>query len=106
LPAAPVRIPLAAPQAGSIAHINAEQVGLAAMKLGAGRFKKGDPIDYATGLLLHVKVGDQVEAGQALLEIHARTEAQAAAIHDELLSAYRWSDAPVAPGPLIYQQIT
>ncbi len=106
LPAAPVRVPLPAPRAGYIARIDAERVGLASMKLGAGRFKKGDPIDHATGLLLQAKVGDQVEAGQPLLEMHARSEAQAQAIQSELLSAYQWSDAPVAPGPLIYREIT
>ncbi len=106
LPTAPVRVPLTAPHAGYIAHINAEQVGLATMKLGAGRFQKGDPIDHATGLILTAKVGDQLEAGQTLLEIHARTEAQAAAVQEELLSAYHWSEAPVSPGPLIYSQIT
>jgi pyrimidine-nucleoside phosphorylase len=106
LPAAPMRIPLPAPRAGYIAGIDAERVGLATMKLGAGRFKKGDPIDHATGLLLYAKIGDQVEAGQPLLEIHARSEGQAQAIQDELLSTYQWSDAPVSPGPLIYSEIS
>jgi pyrimidine-nucleoside phosphorylase len=106
LPAAPVRMPLPAPRAGYIAGIDAERVGLATMKLGAGRFKKGDPIDHATGLLLYAKIGDQVEAGQPLLEIHTRSQEQGQAIQAELLSAYQWSDAPVSPGPLIYSQIT
>jgi pyrimidine-nucleoside phosphorylase len=105
LPTAPVRIPLPATRAGYIAGIDAERVGLATMKLGAGRFKKGDPIDHATGLLLYAKVGDEVEAGQTLLEIHARTAEQAQAIQEELLSAYQWSEAPISPGPLIYSEI-
>ncbi len=106
LPAAPVRLPLPAPRAGYIARIDAERIGLAAMKLGAGRFKKGDPIDHATGLLLYAKIGDQVDAGQPLLEIHARSQAQARAIQTELLSAYQWSDAAVSSGPLIYSEIS
>ncbi|HEY7358428.1 MAG TPA: thymidine phosphorylase, partial [Ktedonobacterales bacterium] len=105
LSATPVRVPLPAPRAGYIARIDAERVGLATMKLGAGRFKKGDPIDHATGLLLQAKIGDHVEAGQPLLEMHARSEAQAQAIQAELLSAYQWSDTPVAPGPLIFREI-
>ena len=105
LPAAPLRIPLPAPRAGYIAGIDAERVGLATMKLGAGRFKKGDPIDHATGLLFFAKIGDEVEAGQPLLEIHAQSEAQAQAIQAELLSTYHWSDTPVSPGPLIYSEI-
>ncbi len=106
LPSAPIQIPLLSPRAGYIAGIDAERVGLATMKLGAGRFKKGDPIDHATGLLLYAKIGDHIAAGQPLLEIHARSEDQAQAIQAELLSTYRWSDSPVSPGPLIYSQIT
>src|SRR5579871_1639242 len=105
LPAAPLRMPLASARAGYVAGIDAERVGLATMKLGAGRFKKGDNIDHATGLLLFAKVGDEVEAGQPLLEIHARSEEQAQAIQAELLSAYHWSDTPVSSGPLIYSEI-
>ncbi len=105
LPAAPLRIPLPAPRAGYIAGIDAERVGLATMKLGAGRFKKGDPIDHATGLLFFAKIGDEVEVGQPLLEIHAQSEAQAQAIQAELLSTYQWSDIPVSPGPLIYSEV-
>ncbi len=105
LPAAPVCVPLSAPQAGYIAQINAERVGLAVMKLGAGRFKKGEPIDHATGVILYAKIGDQMQAGQPLLEIHARSPEQAAAIQAELLSAYQWSEEPVSPGPLIYGQL-
>jgi pyrimidine-nucleoside phosphorylase len=105
LPQAPLKLPLAAPQSGYLAAIQAEQIGLASMKLGAGRFKKGEPIDHATGLLLLAKVGDYVQQGQPLLEIHARSEAQAAALHAELLSSYRWSETPVTPGPLIYAEI-
>ena len=105
LPTAPLRIPLPAPRAGYIAGIDAERVGLATMKLGAGRFKKGDPIDHATGLLFFAKIGDEVAVGQPLIEIHAQTEAQAQAIQAELLSTYRWSETPVSPGPLIYSEI-
>jgi pyrimidine-nucleoside phosphorylase len=106
LPTASLRIPLPAPRAGYIAGIDAERVGLASMKLGAGRFKKGDPIDHAAGLLFSAKVGDHVEEGQPLLEIHARSQEQAEAIQAELRSTYRWSDTPVSPGPLIYREIT
>jgi pyrimidine-nucleoside phosphorylase len=105
LPEAPLKLSLAAPRAGYIAAIQAEQIGLASMKLGAGRFKKGEPIDHATGLLLLAKVGDHVEQGQPLLEIHARTEAQVASIQAELLSSYRWSETPATSGPLIYAEV-
>jgi pyrimidine-nucleoside phosphorylase len=105
LPAAPVRSMLFAPRSGYIAGIHAEQVGIASMHLGAGRFKKGDAIDHRTGLILQAKVGDYMQAGEPLVEVHARSEANIEAIRDSLLAAYTWSDEPVSVGPLIYDTV-
>ena len=66
-----------ADRAGYVQHINALEVGLTSVDLGAGRAQKGDPIDYAVGILLHVKVADRVEAGQTLFTIHANDQAKA-----------------------------
>ncbi|HYX50309.1 MAG TPA: thymidine phosphorylase, partial [Ktedonobacteraceae bacterium] len=76
LPKAPVRKMLLAPRSGYIISINAEQVGLASMRLGAGRFKKGEHIDHSTGFILQAKVGDYRQAGEPLVEIHARSESE------------------------------
>lgn len=102
LPAAPVRSMLLAPYSGYIAGIQSEQMGLASMQLGTGRFKKGEEIDHRTGFILQAKVGDHRHAGDPLVEIHARTEAEAAAVQEPLLACYSWSDAPVMVGPLMY----
>ncbi|MGH2499775.1 MAG: pyrimidine-nucleoside phosphorylase, partial [Candidatus Limnocylindria bacterium] len=51
--------------------IAADVIGLASVRLGAGRERKGDPIDHATGIVLHAKVGDRVERGQRYAEVHA-----------------------------------
>ena len=105
LPTAPVRSMLEAPRGGYIAGIQSEQMGLASMQLGAGRFKKGEQIDHRTGLVLQAKVGDYRHAGEPLVEIHARSEAEAASIRQSLLACYSWSEAPVTVGPLIYDTI-
>jgi pyrimidine-nucleoside phosphorylase len=105
LPTAPVRSMLAAPQSGYIAGIQSEQMGLASMRLGAGRFKKGEQIDHGTGLILQAKVGDYRHAGEPLVEIHARSEAEAASMRDALLACYSWSGVPIEVGPLIYDTI-
>src|SRR5947199_4891064 len=96
---------LVGPRSGYFAAIQAEQMGLASMRLGAGRFKKGESIDHRTGFILQAKVGDYRNAGDPLVEIHARSESEAAAVHHELLACYAWSDAPVTLGPLIYDTI-
>src|SRR5215471_14024057 len=105
LPSAPLRSMLAAPCSGYIAGIESEQMGLASMRLGAGRFKKGEQIDHRTGFILLAKVGDYCRAGEPLVEIHARNESEAAVVQEELLACYRWSDTPVIVGPLIYDTI-
>ncbi len=105
LPSAPVRSMLLAPRSGYIACIQSEQIGLASMRLGAGRFKKGEQIDHRTGLILQAKVGEYRSAGEPLVEIHARTDAEAASLHETLLDCYTWSDAPVTAGPLVYDTI-
>jgi pyrimidine-nucleoside phosphorylase len=80
-------------------------MGIVSMHLGAGRFKKGDEIDHRTGLVLQAKVGTYLRAGEPLVEIHARSESEAASLHEALLACYTWSDAPVNAGPLIYDMI-
>src|SRR5216684_5014349 len=105
LPRAPVHTMLLSPRSGYIAGIEAEQMGMASMRLGAGRFKKGEQIDHRTGFILQAKVGDYRETGDPLVEIHARNESEAAAVQEELLACYTWSDTPVTLGPLIYEII-
>lgn len=57
-------------RSGFIARIDARTVGQAVVDMGGGRKKKGDSIDPAVGVVLRVEVGDRVEAGEVLAEIH------------------------------------
>src|SRR5579885_539625 len=106
LPVAPVRETVPAPQSGYIAAIDAEHIGMASVHLGAGRQRKGDPIDHAVGLMLLAKVGDHLEAGAPLIEVHARTAEQAQSIRAELLSAYIWSEQPPLTSPLLLGSVS
>ncbi len=101
LPQAPYREMIRAPRAGFVTRIDAERVGMASVHLGAGRMKKGDPIDYAVGLMLLTKVGDQVAEGDPLVEVHARDANHAHSIRDELLSAYTLRRQAPAKKPLL-----
>ncbi len=91
-----------APRGGYLSFINAREVGETAVELGAGREKKTDAIDPAVGIIIHHKVGDRVEAGQALFTIHANDEHKLAAAEARLLAAHQWSNAPCEPLPLFY----
>lgn len=92
LPHAPVVLGITAPHAGWVTGLDARAVGEAAVDLGAGRRRKGDAIDPAVGVLLHVKMGDRVDAGVPLAELHARDLAGAEAAAARVRAAYRIED--------------
>jgi len=105
----PDRLPMArliqdvpAPRDGYIAGVDAAEIGLTAVDLGAGRAKKGDPIDYAVGVIVHHKVGDPVKGDEPLFTVHANDERKLAVAEKRLLGSIEWSDAPVKPLPLFY----
>ena len=91
-----------APRGGYIAVMDAAEIGMTSVELGAGRAKKGDAIDYAVGLLVHAKVGDRVSAGEPLFTVHANDEGKLVPAEKRLLGAVEWSDKPVKPLPLFY----
>jgi len=104
LPTAPVIVEVESPQSGYLCTVDALEIGLAAADLGAGRKKKGDPVDHAVGLVVHHKVGEYVEKGDRLFTIHARTEDAAAQARERVLAAHEWADRPGIP--LFYDVIT
>lgn len=91
-----------AERSGYLSQVHARLFGEAAVLLGGGRAKKGDPIDHAVGLVVHVKVGDRVERGQPLYTIHASQSERLTAARQTLQAAFGWSDSPVPPLPLFY----
>ncbi|HSR03589.1 MAG TPA: pyrimidine-nucleoside phosphorylase [Proteiniclasticum sp.] len=66
LPTAQIQVPVIAKEEGYVHEIKAEEIGTAAMLLGAGRETKEDLIDYASGIHLEKKVGDRIENGDVL----------------------------------------
>lgn len=74
LPQAKYLIEVPAKVDGVVAEIVADEIGIAAMLLGAGRATKESEIDLAVGLMLNKKVGDSVKAGESLVTIHANRE--------------------------------
>ncbi|GIU96609.1 MAG: thymidine phosphorylase [Actinomycetota bacterium] len=102
LPRAPLVLPVLAPGPGVLAAVDAEAIGQASVELGAGRRRKGDPVDPAVGLIVGVKIGDRVEAGQPIGEVHARERSAADRAAAALLAALSWSEEPVTPPPLVH----
>jgi pyrimidine-nucleoside phosphorylase len=102
LPRASIVRDVPSPRGGTVARVDAMEIGLTAVALGAGREKKGEAIDHAVGIEVCVKVGDRVEAGAPLFTIHANDESKRAAAEQRLLEAVSIGDAPVEPLPLFY----
>jgi pyrimidine-nucleoside phosphorylase len=94
-----------APRSGQVAAIDAREVGLAAVDLGAGRRRKGDPIDHAVGIVLQAKVGDRVAAGDRLFTVHANDRERCNRAQERVLQAYGWAEEGAEPPPLIYEVI-
>ena len=92
------------PQTGYVSQVNARIIGEAAVELGAGRAKKGDPIDHAVGFEILRKVGDKVEVGQPLFVVHANSQPALQAAIRAGLSAHQFANQEVAPLPLFYSQ--
>ncbi|MEP7199976.1 MAG: thymidine phosphorylase, partial [Chloroflexota bacterium] len=96
---------VAAPRDGYIVALDALAVGQSAMRLGAGRMKKGDPIDLAVGVVLRKKIGDRVARGDPLFTIHANDGQKLRAERDAMLGAYQWADEAIAPPQHIHRII-
>jgi len=94
-----------ATQSGVLQSLDAEQVGLAAVELGAGRARKEDKVDPAAGLWLLKKAGDAVSTGDVLAELHGETEARLDAGEARILEAARIGERDVARKALILERI-
>ena len=101
LPRAAIVRDVGSPRAGHVRALHALPVGIAALRLGAGRARKDDDIDHAVGIVCLRKRGDAVESGEPLAQVHARTEEDAATAAQELLAAYELGDEAPEARPIV-----
>jgi pyrimidine-nucleoside phosphorylase len=104
-PRAAVVEPVLAREAGYIAGMEADEIGMAVVGLGGGREKKDDPIDHRVGVVMHVQVGDRIERGQPLFTVHAGNEADRDQACQRIERALHLSREEVASLPLFYDRI-
>ncbi|MGG3924550.1 pyrimidine-nucleoside phosphorylase [Metabacillus fastidiosus] len=104
LPQAAYKIKLEAKESGYISEIIANEIGTAAMILGAGRETKESKIDLSVGLELHKKVGDRVEQGDTLVTIHSNRE-DVEDVKKKLYESIKISGNYIQAPPLIYSNI-
>jgi pyrimidine-nucleoside phosphorylase len=106
LPLAPVVRDVTSPRAGYVRALSAIAVGNAAVHLGAGRRTKEDEVDHAVGIVCHAKRGAQVDDGEVLATVHARTEGHADEAILEVLAAYDIADEAPAERSVLLEVLT
>jgi pyrimidine-nucleoside phosphorylase len=106
LPGARSRRELRADRAGALCRVETEQVGVAGMLLGAGRMSVDDPIDHGVGITVHARLGDAVQAGDLLAEMHVNDEVAVDKAEAALRAAFVIEDRdPITPPPLVYEAL-
>lgn len=90
---------------GYIEHTDAEKIGIASVILGAGREKKGDPIDPSAGIVLKKKTGDYVKKGEPLAVFYTDDEGKNEGAKQEFLDAFTFGNERTQPQKLIYKII-
>ena len=105
LPVAPVQEPLRARGGGHVESIDALEVGLSCLELGAGRARKEDRVDPGAGLVIAAQVGATVKAGDVLAVVHARSEELVQRVAPRLQKAWRLSDHEVRRPPHVLARV-
>lgn len=105
LPVAPHRRVVPAARAGIVQSVDARPIGVAAWHLGAGRARKEDSVSAAAGIMCLVRPGDEVEAGQPVLELHADDDGLFARSEQGLAGAVVISDAPFSAQPIVIETV-
>lgn len=99
------QLPVPGNKAVWIESLNGMGVAEACKLMGAGRSKKGDPIDMGVGIVLHGKVGSKIEPGQPVATIYANNDEQVQMAGNKLAEAIKYSDSPVAVPKVIRAQV-
>jgi pyrimidine-nucleoside phosphorylase len=105
LPKAAVVREVAAERDGFIARMDAEQCGIAAGMLGAGRDTLDSPIDFGAGIVLLKKPGEAARKGEAIAELHTSDEKKIKDAQAVFLSGIEYSDTKIKPAPLILGKV-
>lgn len=102
LPQAKYRFSVKAPQNGYIQHMDAQQIGIASVLLGAGRSQKDDPVDHTAGIRLLRKTGDYVRQGEELGILYRSSQNLFSEAEKQFLKALSFGETEPSLPPEIY----
>lgn len=106
LPTASIIKQVLSKEEGYVKAIKADDIGIAALILGAGRETKESKIDLGVGVVIHKKIGDYVKSGEAIATIYANDSSKQKQSEDIVLNAYRLVKVKVEPSRLIKGIVT
>ena len=90
---------------GYIYRMNAESVGITSAKLGAGREKKGDSIDFTAGIRLLKKTGDKVSVGETIAVMYTSSESKFDDAEKVFLASIEYSETEPERRELIFGKV-
>ncbi len=90
---------------GYLTSLDALQVGVAAWRLGAGRARKEDQVQFGAGVEIHAKPGDAVRLGQPLLTLHTDEPARFERARQALEGAWVIGATRPEPQPVVIDKI-
>lgn len=105
LPESKFVYPIYAEKDGYIKIVDAKEVGESSVMIGAGRAKKGDQINLAVGIMVMIKIGDKVQKGDRLFDVHVDKKSDFDLVFEKLRHAVEISDEPVDPPPCFWDVI-
>jgi pyrimidine-nucleoside phosphorylase len=102
---APEEVVVPAPREGFVTRIDAMEIGLASVVMGAGRTRADQAIDHGVGIEIQAKPGTHVATGAPLARLYVRKQADAAVVAERVRSAFELADSPPAARPLVLDRI-
>jgi pyrimidine-nucleoside phosphorylase len=105
LEVASVVVPVIATRAGYVSALDALEIGLTAVSMGAGRTRVDQKIDAAVGIVIDAPRGAQVSAGDSLARLYVRSDSDAAKVMERVRAAFVIDDAQPVTAPLVIGRI-
>lgn len=103
---APVVVEVKAPRSGFVTGIDALEIGLTGVQIGAGRTRVDQKVDHAVGITIDKKLGDPVAAGDVVARLHLRDPGRGRDAAKRIGAAYAYGDAAPSSAPLVVGRVT
>lgn len=98
-------VPVYMEKSGYVSAIDAHSIGAASVLIGAGRLRKGDPIDYSAGILMNKRCGEFIGRDEPIAFIYLNDESKLDEVESMVAGAVAIGGEPCAAQPVIYDVI-